>query len=275
MVNIIHRLIDGVHGLLAPPGAICLACGRKTKISKEHSGICTLCAARIPWISNPRCRYCGRAFGCPDCIRKGEMERSFVCNRSAVMYNESMREILAQYKYRGNEKYGPLLVSMLNHAYRLLLHEISLSNSTITKRGSFDGVTYVPVSSIRLAERGFNQAEQLATGLATGHRIPLISLLERREHTEKQSFKTRQQRILSMQQAFITNTGVLEDLTTRWLHTHQHDLEHRSNAVMHLLLIDDIYTTGSTINACATVLRNSFLQLGVPVEIYSLTWARS
>jgi predicted amidophosphoribosyltransferase len=191
------------------------------------------------------------------------------------MYNESMREWLAQYKYRGNEKYGALLVSMLSYAYRLLLQEISLFNATGTERWSFDGVTYVPVSSIRLAERGFNQAEQLAAGLAARHRISLMPLLERREHTEKQSFKTRQQRILSMQEAFITNATVIEDITTRWLHGQQRGLEQRSNAVIRLLLIDDIYTTGSTINACATVLRNSFLQLGVPVDIYSLTWARS
>ncbi|MGF7050614.1 putative amidophosphoribosyltransferase [Paenibacillus sp. DS2015] len=274
-MSYIHRLIDGLHGLLAPPGDICLVCGRRTKISKEYAGICTSCAARIPWISNPRCRYCGRAYGCPDCIRNGEMERSFVCNRSAVMYNESMREILAQYKYRGNEKYSTVLVSMLSHAYRLLLHEVFTSNSRTTKHGPFDGVIYVPVSSIRLAERGFNQAEQLAAGLATEHRIPLMSLLERKEHTEKQSFKTRQQRINSMQQAFITNTYVVEDLARHWLHTQQHDVEQRANAAMQLLLIDDIYTTGSTINACATVVKDSFLQLGVLVEIYSLTWARS
>lgn len=164
---------------------------------------------------------------------------------------------------------------MLSYAYRLMLQEMSFSNSTITERWQFDGVTYVPVSSIRLAERGFNQAEELAAGLASRHRIPLMPLLERREHTEKQSFKTRQQRILSMQHVFITNVRVLEDLTTHWLHDQQHNLVQRPTAVKHLLLIDDIYTTGSTINACATVLRSSFLQLGVPVEIYSLTWARS
>lgn len=165
-----------------------------------------------------------------------------------------------------------------------------------------DAVTYVPVSDERLAERGFNQAEQLAAGLATACRLPIVDLLQRRINTTKQSFKTRGERIQTMQDAFAMQPGAMElmiDLyRTSELPRHRsmhHQLHtagsylrgarnafyltsvtaHPQVAPLRLLLIDDIYTTGSTLDACGRVILNAGLSNGIPIEVYTLTLARS
>lgn len=267
-----------IRELLAPPGDVCLTCGSRTKLVREWPGICRRCAGAIPWIFRPRCAYCGRAIGCPDCLRPDARLRSFVMNRSAVRYNEMMREWLAQYKYRGHERYAALIVKMLSHAFVRMQHEISSlqrqhSLSRTDQLWRPDLVTYVPVSSARLAERGFNQAQVFAEGLGRLHGLTVADLLVRSRHTEKQSFKTRLERIQSMRSAF--------EFSARDFHICENSSRGipPSDAVpgtMRILIIDDIYTTGGTLNACATVIRQGVRrETGMDPEIYSLTWARS
>ena len=115
-----------------------------------------------------------------------------------------MREWLAQYKYRGQERYAPLLIMMLDQAFDIMIKEYqdrSLKHSRFwdnkdTKQGEtltwkIDIVTSVPVSRQRLVERGFNQAEVLGRGIALKRNIPYAELLIRERHSDKQSFKNR------------------------------------------------------------------------------------
>ncbi|WP_233354678.1 ComF family protein [Paenibacillus sp. JZ16] len=212
-------------------------------------------------------------------------DRSFVLNRSAVTYDTQMREWLAQYKYRGNERYAPLLTEMMQRAYAMLHREanIHLGNKGLRDSRnipwSVHAVTSVPVSGERLQERGFNQAEVLAQGLALRIKVPYVRMLERRRHTDKQSFKNRMDRLKDMEGVF----GALQDGPDMLLSIRNQAAEHTRSEVgaslfkgpFRILLIDDIYTTGSTINACAQVLRRCESLMEMPVEIYSLTWARS
>ncbi|WP_145947975.1 ComF family protein [Paenibacillus sp. Y412MC10] len=254
-----------------------------------------------------------------------------------------MREWLAQYKYRGHEKYADLIVHMLNQAFVQMQEELGMlmlglnsdtPNQHIQSDASIgffsaviaklisrvgfvlpevpifhklretsqqaiwkpDVITYVPVSDVRLKERGFNQAEVLARGLGSKHRIPVMPLLVRREHTAKQSYKSRQERIDSMRNVFAVHEEGLEAALSLYIrkygmpskasHNNSEMTRHEiyGHAVMaqdelqpmQILLIDDIYTTGSTINACAEVLRGTLHQgMGLASEVYSLTWARS
>ncbi|WP_200634746.1 ComF family protein [Paenibacillus sp. S28] len=382
-----NSLLQMMQYLLSPPGETCLTCGGVSRLVREWPGICRSCVVAIPWIHNPRCLCCGRAIGCPDCLREEMSHRSFVCNRSAVQYNGVMREWLAQYKYRGHEKYADLIVHMLNQAFVQMQEELSslllglnpklaqgkllpssgdstsstgisasspglfstrssgtvpghtfrtfhpqnqriqsdasigffstLSSMVISRVGSVlpelpffhrlressgqalwkpDVITYVPVSDVRLKERGFNQAEVLARGLGSKHRIPVMPLLVRREHTAKQSYKSRQERIDSMKNVFaVHEEGVTAALSlymrtygmpSKASHSNSKMTRHESHGhaitaqdaplPMQILLIDDIYTTGSTINACAEVLQGTLRQgMGLASEVYSLTWARS
>ncbi|MBD2868406.1 ComF family protein [Paenibacillus arenilitoris] len=275
--------------LLAPRAEACLICGKpqagprsaaSPNDPKLPAGLrdqaCGACLSAIPWISRIQCPKCGRAVRCEDCARSPH--RAFVCNRSAVRYDPTMRALLAQYKYRGNEQLAPLLGDMLLPPFEALtasLHE----SAPAARRGKrqklriadrWDAVTYVPVSRERALDRGFNQAEQLAAHLARRYGIPLMHLLVRARHTEKQSFKTRAERIKDTRQLFAVDRAEVARL-----HSLRQDASKTSDLsreACRILLVDDIYTTGSTAEACSLTLGR---HIDFSHEIYVLTWARS
>ncbi|WP_256707124.1 ComF family protein [Paenibacillus sp. FSL R7-0337] len=282
------------RSLIAPSQSECLFCGHRGRPSPEWPGICVHCQSSIPWIHVPRCQICGRHVGCPDCSRShGPLP--IRCNRSAVAYTSDMREILGQYKYRGNERLAPLLGLMLDRAYAFLQYEQSgqqlngalqsnlfsklfpVLHSKLRMRSNLwqaDLLVPVPVSAVRLSERGFNQAERLAEVVSLHRAVPQLPLLVRTHHTAKQSFKSRRERLADMKHAFAGNTDpvVLQSLKELLNSSMTHQLEQRP---LRVIIVDDIYTTGSTIRACAGALQQLCRSLDCTAEIYSLTWARS
>lgn len=284
-------LTQRLHQLLAPPGATCLTCGTRAILSPLYPGICLRCVKQIPWIRSIRCLRCGRGVGCPDCARPHMQNRSFISNRSAVQYNPLMKEWIGMYKFRGHERYAPLLTVLLIQAFQAMSEE---QNSALAKEPPApvahlatpaqqkkpqwrpDAVTYVPVSSERLAERGFNQAERLAAGLAAACRLPIVDLLQRHVNTTKQSFKSRGERIETMKNAFSINPDGMELIDEMYRESYLPTQMGMSHAKpIQLLLIDDIYTTGSTLDACGRVILNRCFSMEIPVEVYTLTLARS
>lgn len=203
--------------------------------------LCGTCRSDIPWITHPLCRVCGRAETCGDCARR--KVRHFEACRCAVRYDDRMRDWLARYKYRGNERFAPILAAMLAYAF-----ESRFENTPI------DGIASVPLSSDRLRERGFNQAERLAVQLADWYGIPYVPMLRRIRHTEKQSLKSRRNRVIDMR-------GIFESMD---------DAASATPLSGNFLLLDDVYTTGSTIDECARIIRGAHPD----ARIYGLAWAR-
>jgi ComF family protein len=167
-----------------------------------------------------------------------------------------MKDLLALYKYRGNESLELVMAAMLAFAYEQLQQELS-------RRGSlsyFPVITSVPLARERLEERGFNQAEQMAVRVADWYGLTYIPMLTRLFHTEKQSLKNRRSRTTDMRGIFALASEPAP----------------KSEGAT-VLLIDDIYTTGSTINECARILRQQeeAPQFVVTPRIYGLLWARS
>lgn len=246
--------------LLGPQLQTCVVCGRTRKPGMLLPDLCQVCEDSIPWILRPRCLHCGRHVGCPDCHRKGNPPTPLICSRSAVVYNGEMRELLAQYKYRGNESLTRVLGTMLDSAYLRMVTEMR----AMDPGWSADLLVPVPVSGSRLSERGFNQAERMAAVMAKRRSIPLVPLLVRTHHTAKQSFKSRAERLEDMKRAFAPDERqclILKSLA--------------SASPLRLLIVDDIYTTGSTLRACASTLREMASACGCEAEIYGLCWARS
>ncbi|WP_211220727.1 ComF family protein [Paenibacillus terrigena] len=291
-MKLFKNLFRSLPTLLAPKIQNCLSCHRAIHRSNNHNAVlgiphtdamvralrrstnpfhdlCDTCLHSMPWIRSIRCPVCGRATGCPDCSRRGKDHTYFQQNRSAVAYSPQMRDWLAAYKYRGDERYLPLLGSMLLTAYYQLCGEQTRDNMPV----KYDCITYVPVSPSRLQERGFNQAEQFARTLHAYTGIPVIALLQRNRHTVKQSMKSRGDRIEDMKDVFSLHIDSRQQLFSKL------NLNHMTAQTqlrpIRILLIDDVYTTGSTVNACAKSLSELSNDLNTSILISSLTWARS
>ncbi len=244
---------DCLQQLAVITGVICYSCGRQRQLED-------LASSPMSW----RQRISGEAqrknsdssvdtsLICYDCQH---VPTETLCyNRSLLSYNNWAKELLYQYKYRGDERLADLCARMLAIAFLRFYRQSGINL-----------ITFVPVHPQRLAERGFNQAKQLATRLGTLAGLPVKALLLRSKHTEKLSKQAgRRSRQESMQDAFSPNPETC-------CHVRRMPLFGRKTR-MKLLLVDDIYTTGSTIRSCAKVIRT--IADYEQAEIYSITICR-
>lgn len=248
-----RKAMGAMYSLLTPLRKECLLCREHCVLHVEELGLCHSCYTRIPWIRQALCLICGRGELCSDCQRR--QHAYFSRSRSAVRYDETMKELLARYKYRGDERLKAVLGQMLVHSYHLLQMDMETLHAKANSVQEL--ITFVPVSERRMLERGFNQAEQMAVELGRRVGIPVVPLLNRSKHTDKQSFKKRSERLDDLQHVFEVNSTLAEQV--------------RSTKAPSLIVyvVDDVYTTGSTMNHCAKVLKESIF-----TDVFGLTWAR-
>lgn len=161
-------------------------------------------------------------FVCSSCTGR---ELHFECAVAACLSRGVVREYLHRFKY-GKERFLRLpLADWLAEA----LQDERLRTPPL------DAVAPVPLHSARQRERGFNQAELLAELLAARAGLPLLRCLERTRYTTTQTRLNRGARMENLRNAFrVRHTSLV---TAR-----------------HLLLVDDVFTTGSTVEECARVL---------------------
>ena len=220
----------------------CLVCSAPTK----HKHLCADCQQKIPTIlpTDIQCLTCGRLIACYDCQRETAKNRAFTANRSAVRYTPEMKRWLRLYKFRGEQRLAEPFARMLAPALTDLRRTHNLRHPLLT---------HVPLSPARARERGFNQAEQLAKTLAHLTAHPHTSLLIRTIDTQKQSMNARKERLHQLDSVFERNS--------------QNRFSIKTDGI---IIVDDVYTTGATMAACAEVLK-----YGLEIPIFCLTWARS
>lgn len=202
-------------------------------IPKERM-VCKECKEKLIYVEKPRCNRCGKPIEeeekefCDDCERRQfHYEKGF----AVWVYNDLMRKSIAAYKYHSKKEYSNFYVHEMNRLYGATLHRLSL-----------DAILPVPVHRSKHLERGFNQAELLARGLGRELRLPVITeLLIRIKKTLPQKKLSNKERLKNLSEAFVINeqppkTG----LTT----------------MKRVLLVDDIYTTGSTVETCSKILKS-------------------
>ena len=210
---------------------ICVACGRSVGEAQQH--VCWDCLAKIQIVAEPFCAQCGdpaegtveTRYVCSWCRRTGP---HFELARSAARHRGPLRHALHAYKYLQATYLTADFVAMLTACVW-----------THYRKVDFDGVAHVPLYPARERERTYNQAGLLAAGLAGALRVPLAPRGLRRVRA------TATQTHLSASERRVNVKGAFEMADRSWIEGRR------------LLLVDDVMTTGATVNECAGVLREA------------------
>lgn len=270
----------------------CLACGKTIPYYGEIANLgaedwrrtlCTSCLEQIPYIDEVGCSSCGRHIRCEDCQRQPLQSYGLAYNRSVVQYHDHMKEWLAMCKYKGDQSFARVMAGMMIERYMPLALTAKVNKPARSTSDWWtmlkewwnpesiievpDLITYVPSSLERLEERGFNQAELLAGYLAKAWGRPLLSCLDRVRDMGKQSQQSRAGREHSLEGTFVWNKEAFQGI--------RFYIARQPKPHLHILLVDDVYTTGSTIRACASALRDGLNEIHIQGMISSYTWARA
>lgn len=191
------------------------------------------CRKNVTRIDPPFCERCGLAFegeitGAFECSNCREEDYAFTHARSAAFARGTLLDIIHKYKYSSAVWFEPFLAELFAQAAApVLLCE------------HWDMIVPVPLHPIKLAEREFNQAEALARQLANSVGVPVSSdCLRRVKPTESQTRLTRKQRADNVRTAFAFNDSASQLVAGK-----------------RIIVVDDVFTTGATTNACARLLR--------------------
>jgi len=196
----------------------------------------------INFISDGICQICGMPFvskisshhTCSNCIKK---KPPFSSARSIAVYDGVLLDAIHRFKYNGKTSIAKPLGSIM--ADRL-------------PPNNYDIIVPVPLHKKRLKHRGFNQSLLLARKISKRHKIPIDYLnLIRERLTEPQIKLKGKERLKNVKGAFaVRDKSVFKN--------------------KNVLIIDDVYTTGATINECARVLKKAGVK-----GVYALTLART
>ncbi|HNR69980.1 MAG TPA: ComF family protein [Verrucomicrobiota bacterium] len=225
---------DAVRGWLAAGLAlvypeVCQVCGG-ARAGPGDGYVCGGCQARVRFIEPPFCDRCGRPFEGDlttrfECASCREMEWHFHSARSAVATRAPVLEIIRRYKYNRALWFEPFLAGLLIRAA-----------GPVLSGQAPDLIIPVPLHFTKKREREFNQAESLAERLGAAAQIPVNKRLLRRVlPTRSQTRLSRQERLVNMRGAFAVQAGA------------------KLNGER-VVLVDDVFTTGATTNACARAL---------------------
>jgi len=199
-------------------------------LEEREKGICPDCLSKIRWIEPPFCSVCGTPFAskgvdnhpCGDCVIK---RKYFTMARALGYYEGSLQEAIHQWKYEGKTSFNPIFGEWMTEGL-----------NRYWGRGFFDLLIAVPLHRKRLRERGFNQALLLAKELSRQTGIPCRKrVLRKKRPTIPQVNLSGAEREKGVRGSFY----VIE----------REKLEGKS-----VLLVDDVYTTGATVNECSKVL---------------------
>ncbi|MBR6615826.1 MAG: ComF family protein [Lachnospiraceae bacterium] len=190
--------------------------------------ICPACFRELSFVKSPTCKKCGKEIEdetmefCADCMAH---RHTYEYGLALFNYNDAARNSMVQIKYHNKREYLDFYGAALAVRYE---REI--------RRMRVDAIIPVPVHPSRRRKRGFNQAEVLAKIVGERLGIPVKAELLRRTK------KTLPQKELSVGERLKNLSGAFR-------------ADEIPENIRRVLLVDDIYTTGSTIEACTRVLK--------------------
>jgi ComF family protein len=200
---------------------------------------CPVCNAQVQVIGADVCPHCGRPqpnrFPCPQC-RRSPIEIDGI--RSAVIFEGPVRQAIHHLKYNGKIGLAEPLGSFLAERWR-------------REPLPADMIVPVPLHQARLQERGYNQSMLLAEQLARASGLPVAeAALKRVKATMPQVTLNAVERKENVQDAFEARAELVQD--------------------KRILLVDDVCTTGATLEACSLALKQ-----GGAKSVWALTLGRA
>ncbi len=213
----------------------CVSCGNLVRSSMNH--FCSGCYSmlKVTLMSCPVC--CGIIIN-NTCSICGNRKFYPARNISLFSYNETARLLIHSLKFRG-----------LKNIYRIFIPFIC---SKLTEFGeSIDIISYVPMNRRKLIKRGYNQSELIAEAVSKHTGIGFYKILKEKKNSISQ-------RKLNYNERFINVIDRYESI----------NINKFQNKV--ILLIDDVFTTGATINECSRTLINSGA-----AKVFTITVVRS
>lgn len=223
--------LRGLRDVVFPPA--CVHC-RSLVEDSPYRHLCTRCAREIAWVRPPHCLTCGHPFHgevegerlCPHCVG---LAPAFREGRTAVLLKGPARSLVHALKYH----HGLHVLEDVAAIFRASDHLRDWARDAV--------LVPVPLHPRRRRRRGYNQSALLAASLAeaAGGNARVESLLRRVIHTASQTRHDRRTRRANLKNAFALAPGAA------------------ITPGQHYILIDDVFTTGSTLNSCALVLRRA------------------
>ena len=258
------QIVRPIHALL---NAIfpkkCIFCGATLTMAASLC-ICDDCASHIPYYKGEYLFEEGRAGGAGE----GGVGGSLYCNRiiCALKYAGAARRAISGFKFHGRREYGLTLAALLCERIIGVYGPTAICDA-------FDFVTCVPLSHGRLRERGYNQAAILAEYTARYLNLPFEGgLLERDSRGLRQSSLKREERRANVRSSFHVNKDKAYEIHARMRQRggatnnqllvgamgdmlREEVTDNQPLALVRIILIDDVATSMSTINACAAALK--------------------
>lgn len=217
------KILEIVSKLLYPNR--CVFCERLCE-----SPVCEKCKKELVYVKEPQCKKCGKPIRyftqeyCYDCENK---EKDFDEGRSLWVHKGIVAESLYRFKYYKRIVNGKFYACELLKKYTKQIYQWKINE-----------IIPVPVHAKRLAKRGFNQSEIVAKYMSEYLHIPMnTTVVERVVHTKPQKKLSGKKRRQNLRGAFRVVEGV--------------------EVAKNILIIDDIYTTGSTLEELALTLRRA------------------
>jgi len=201
--------------------------------------ICNVCEKKISYIKEPVCKKCGKQLEnerqeyCGDCSRK---KHFFVQGKAVFSYRNEIKLSMYRFKYSNKREYGDYYALRTAQEY-----------GNWIKCRQIEAIVPVPMYARKKRARGYNQAEVFAKALGRELNLPVeCSMVRRIKNTAPQKELNDRQRKDNLKKAFQVTTNIVK--------------------YKKVLLVDDIYTTGATMDAVAEVMRRA----GVD-EVYILS----
>lgn len=194
------------------------------------------CLKKLKYIEDDCCIKCGKYISvgelCDDCKK---INHNFDKNFSVFIYNGKLKESIGRFKYSKRQEYANFF-------------GVEMSKKLVQMNIDVEVIVPIPIHKSRLLKRGYNQAELLASKISEVLGIPMDKkLLKRIKNTKPLKDLSKQGRLEVMKEAISVDNCKKYDT---------------------ILLVDDIYTTGTTLDVCSSILKEKGTK-----KVYAITIA--